>query len=359
MSILPYNIEIFGRDYSFKQNYVLDDIDYKFDYMSITENSVIIPYNSSVKKGDYIRLKNDERTFYGIITTISVDQSIEGFTNIGYKPLISLFDVQMVINIIQQGVNSVESFLASYITSYFVNNSDSSQNISGLIVNPVSSTSPWTFYLVEDNESGDNTIVNFMDLIRLALTKYEVVVNFVPDFGNHTITCNIGTSSIGSFIIEADLPNVYDKNIIFNQNKSDVNKLVVLDTASDYSSKEIYYLHNDDTYDQTDSDRVLPVIYSIQTTAASGGKTFADAALELANKQFGNENKANNLIELWINKNDTMVSPTDMEVGQWVTIIANGTSYLSLFTGYEIGEKMKLIFGTIRLDLTKILKRRL
>lgn len=323
------------------------------------ENSVMVPFNANVSKGNYIRIKNDEHTYYGVITSLSVDESLEGYTNIGFKPLMSLFDVQMVFNVVDQGVDTLENTLKSYLTSYFINNSDTSQNISGLTINTVSSTSSWSFYLISDIEGGDRAIVNFMDLIQLALTKYGVVLNVTPNFENHTLTCSIGTLSIGSFSIEADLPNVFDKNIVFNQNVSDVNKLVVVDSESDYLTSVTYYLHSDDTYDQTDSDRITPVIYNIVSASASSDKTFSEAADELADQQFGNANKANNLIELWIGLDDKMVNPTDMEVGQWVTVIVNGTSYESMLTGYEIGENIKLTFGTVRLDLTKILKRRL
>ena len=53
---------------------------------------------------------------------------------------------------------------------------------------------------------------------------------------------------------------------------------------------------------------------------------------------------------------DTMINPLSMEIGQIVSIIHNGVSYDSILTGKEIhGGLVKLIFGTIRLELTKIL----
>lgn len=358
MSTQPYNIEIFDRDYNFIQNYVLDDIVYNLDYLSISENTVFVPFNTNVKKGDYIRIKNNEHVYYGVITSLSVDESVEGYTNLGYKPLMSLFDVSILFDVTDQGADSLEQTLANYVSDTFINNSDSSQNISGLTVSTVSTTSSWTYYLVSDIDGGDLTLVNLLELFQLALTKYGIVLQMVPDFEAQTITCSIGTLSLGTFVIETDLPNVFDKNIIFNQNLSDVNKLIVLD-STDYTNSVTYYLHSDDTYDEGDSDRITPVIYTVATASASNNKTFAEAALDVADKQFGNANKANNLIELWIGKDDTMVNPTDMEVGQWVTVVANGTSYESMLTGYEISDSVKLTFGTVRLDLTKILKRRL
>lgn len=68
------------------------------------------------------------------------------------------------------------------------------------------------------------------------------------------------------------------------------------------------------------------------------------------------KNKYSNLIELTVKADDTMINPMDLEIGQTVNIIHEGVSYNSILSGKEIkGGLVKLIFGTIRLELTKIL----
>jgi len=68
------------------------------------------------------------------------------------------------------------------------------------------------------------------------------------------------------------------------------------------------------------------------------------------------KNNYNNYIELTVPQNDSMINPQNMSIGQVVNIIHDGVSYNSILTGKEIsGGLVKLIFGTIRLDLTKIL----
>ena len=53
---------------------------------------------------------------------------------------------------------------------------------------------------------------------------------------------------------------------------------------------------------------------------------------------------------------DTLVNPLTMDISQIVEIIKDGKSYNSVLTGREIKPGIvKLIFGMIRLDLTKIL----
>lgn len=71
------------------------------------------------------------------------------------------------------------------------------------------------------------------------------------------------------------------------------------------------------------------------------------------------KNKYSNLIELTMRKNDTMVKPTEMDIGQEVNVIHNGVAYRSILSGKEYEDGMAtLTFGTIRLELTSWLKGR-
>lgn len=54
---------------------------------------------------------------------------------------------------------------------------------------------------------------------------------------------------------------------------------------------------------------------------------------------------------------DELVKPDEMPFGQIVNVISDGNSYQSILTGRERGKNTKLIFGTVRLELTKILRR--
>ena len=81
-----------------------------------------------------------------------------------------------------------------------------------------------------------------------------------------------------------------------------------------------------------------------------------DAVESKAKYEFSN-NKYNNLIELTVKKDDLMIDPLNMELGQEVNVIHDGVSYNSILSGREVQKDgmVKLIFGTIRLELTKIL----
>lgn len=352
----PFNIEIFNPSFALVQHYNSGAIEYNFDYLSTVENSVLIAFNENVQKGDYIRIVNDTDSYFGYITAIQVNEAVQGFSEIRFKPFISLFDAQILFDTTLQGSQtSLEDAIAGIITSYWISNSDSAENIFGLQVETISSTMGWGFHITSDQQGLSKAIINFMSsIIRRALTKYQVGLYVEPDFQAKTITVKIGVKDYSTFYIEADLPNVIEKSIVLNETTKDVNKLVIYDQA-DLVTNIIYYKHPDGSYDTNNTNRIIPIIYAITSVAVVEGGTFSDAAEDAADKQFDTDS-FNNLIELTVQNNDGLVQPETLSIGQLVNIITNGTSYGSILTGIERSEKTKLIFGTIRLDLTKILK---
>ena len=338
------------------QHYNSGDIEYDFDYLSTVENSVVIAFDENVQKGDYIRIYNDTDNYFGYITAIQVNEAVQGFSEIRFKPFITLFDAPILFDTTLQGsATSLEQAIANYITAYWISNSDTSQNIYGLQVEVISVTSGWGFHITSDQQGLNKAIINFMSsIIRRALTKYQVGLFAEPDFEARTVKVKIGVKDYSTFYIEADLPNVVEKSIIVNETTKDTNKLVIYDQA-DLATNIIYYKHPDGSYDTNNTNRIIPVIYSITSVTAVEGDTFANAAKDAADKQFDTDSY-NNLIELTVQNDDQLINPESIAIGQLVNIISNGTSYASILTGIERKETTKLIFGTIRLDLTKILK---
>ena len=352
----PYNVEIFDRSFALVQHYNIGSIDYSYDYMNAVENTILIAFNANVQKGDYIHIKNIENEYFGYITGIAVNEEVQGFSEIKFKPFITIFDANILFDTsLQNSAVTLEDAIASYITQYWINNPDSEQNVEGLEVHTISSTSGWGFHITSDQRDLSKAIINFMEsIIKRSLTKYQVGLYVTPDFSAKKITINIGVKTLDSFTIEADLPNVIEKSIIVNEDTADINKLIIYDQA-DLSTNVIYYKHPDGTYDTTDDDRISPVIYGMTSVAGSEDNPFADAAQDAADKQFDRDSY-NNLIELTVQNDDALVMPEALTIGQIVNVVSNGTSYGSIFTGVERSATTKLIFGTIRMDLTKILK---
>ena len=91
-----------------------------------------------------------------------------------------------------------------------------------------------------------------------------------------------------------------------------------------------------------------------ETTALA---LFTDKAYEKAYSVFS-KNKYDNLIELEVALDDEMLKPLQMKIGQVVNVINDGISYTTILSGREIEDTATLIFGTIRLEMTKMLKGR-
>ena len=352
----PFNVEIFDRQFNLIQHYNVGAIDYNYDYLSTVENSILIEFNENVEKGDYIRIVNNTDSYFGFISSIAVNEAIQGFSEIRFKPFIALFDAPIMFDTTLQGSGtSLENAIAGIITDYWISNADADENIYGLEVQTLSDTSNWGFHITSDQKGLNKAIINFMtSIIRRSLTKYQVGLYAEPDFTNKKIVVSIGVKALNTFYIEADLPNVIEKSIIVNETTEDMNKLFIYDQA-DLVTNVIYYKHPDGSYDTRDEDRITPVIYGITSVAVSEGDTFADVAEDAANKQFDVDTYSN-LIEITVQNEDEIVMPQSLTIGQIVNVISNGTSYSSILTGVERSNKTKLIFGTIRLDLTKIIK---
>lgn len=350
----PYNIEIFHPDFTFVQHYTVGDVPYQYDYLSPVENTVSLPYDAGVKRGDYIYIRGGVMPYFGVITTITVNSTIKGYAELSYKPFISLFNAPILFDTDLQGTSTLEQVLSDLITAYYVSNSDAEQNIDGLTIQTISSTSSWGFNLKSDVAGLAKTVINLYDvLIVRSLTKYRVGFYATPDFSNQTILLKIGVKEVNVQVIEADLPTVMDKNIVLTDNSESINKVVVYD-ESDMTTNRVYYSHPDGSYDMVDDDRITPVIFTTKTAMALSG-TFEDAADQVAAETIG-QSTYNNLIELTVANDDTLVMPAGFTIGQEVDIISNGTVYRSIFTGMTRNGSTKLTFGSIRMDLTKILK---
>ena len=76
---------------------------------------------------------------------------------------------------------------------------------------------------------------------------------------------------------------------------------------TDLVTNIIYYKHPDGSYDTSNTNRIIPVIYGMTSVAAVEGGTFASAAKEAADKQFDTDS-INNLIELTVQNDDELVS---------------------------------------------------
>ena len=359
--MLPYNVEIFDRKFNFVMHTNVGEVSYNEDYLSPEENTVTIRYNANVKNSDFIRIWRGDQQYSGIITNVTTGTGVnsmlvsKNLMTVTYMPFIRLFDIDVLFDTDLQGSNTpLEQYIADTITDYFINKSDSYQNISGLSVATTTSTLGWGFHLTSVVEGQHYTVVNFLNSILVrAMEKYQVRLIFDVDFQNQTISVTVGKNELAQKTIEADLPNIINRSIIIHSNTNDTNKLIVYD-MSDVSTSKTYYLHTDDTYDTTDDDRVVPVVLEIAGVVPTDTETFSTMADAYASNLF-NSISYNNLIELEMINGDDLINPSELEIGQTLNVISGGQSYSTILTGRRVSDTTTLVCGTVRLDLTKIL----
>lgn len=446
----PYEIEIFDSDLAYVEHTLTNSMKFKEDYLDPEKNTVTINYENDIEAGYYIRIRRGtDKEHFGCIKEVKRDKEEVKLT---YEDYMSKFDQDILIDTDLIGVGTLEAYIAARITETFISNSDTCQNLTGLTVTTSSSTSSWTLDIESDEEDDHYAEVNlFDDIILPAFQNYQVKIDFSVDIMKRKIIADINICTSAELVIEADLPNIISQEITIRKRKKEVNKCYIYN-KNNYDRNTIYYLHSDNTYDESDSDRVVPVAFSVETistkesaywiekmqksltsaikeivslndeetleedditaladdvellnTYLSFGLTqdsttgyvydststlvtdsesyitdidawvsteeaetygentaqdaFDEKALSKAESVFS-KNKYENLIELECIESDTLVNPIDMEIGQTVSVIHNGASYSSILTGREIGDTVTLVFGLLRLELTKILKGR-
>lgn len=384
----PFNVEIFNREFELLAHTNVDDIKIDYDYLKPNDSELVIRLTGfydtfaaqavidensggllkamsipeleglmdAVGVGAYIRLQRDDTDIFGVITSVTTadDQLL---TKLGIQPFpAAIFSTEILFDTNQQGTVALETVIANQITASFINSSDTIQNIPGLSVTTTSSTVSWGMNLKSDTEGMHHCVIDFYDvLIRRALEEYGIAIHTSVDFQNDTIDLTIG-KVVGTQTIEADLPNVFAKTFLINESSKNTNKLDVYDTAN-YTTVRTYYKHTDGTYDTTNNNRLYPVVREIGTATADDNNTFIVNADAVAASVFG-EVTYNNLIEIKCLYDDALILPMNLDIGSVVTVIHEGNAYTSIMTGYELEDNViNLIFGSIRADLTKLIRR--
>ena len=343
-----YNLEIFTPDFTMRENghATVPAVEYVEDYRSPTETMITAPKGVNVAVGDYVRLTDD---ICGVVTNLDRNNSWE--TLIYFLPFTALFAFDVMFDTNWQGQGSLEDRIAQIITDTLIENEDTYQNVPGLSVTTTSSTTGWGFNLKALTEGTHKLIINMQEtILKRALQEFYVAVHVSVDFNQKTIAATVGTVPTAHELIESDLPNIIRKSITLDTREYAINKLILYDTDT-LSQVITYYLHPDGTYDTQNRDRLSPVEFSIEATYNEGGD-FPTSAASRAREVFGYE-KIDNLIEIEVKKNDTMVDVIGAKVGQEVTVLSDGKRYTSIVTGKKISRTATLIMGAIRLDLTQ------
>lgn len=344
-----FSIEFFSEIFEYVGHTVIENCDWKYDYMAI-EPTIIRTEPVSCRRGNYIKIFNEmeKQTNWGYITQIELQ---DGMQEITIMPIVGKLNVECYKDRNDLKKMSAEMFLKELIAQAYQNPDDIKQNIKGLEIVIESRTENAVLNLVDD-------IHNIYDIAIRELKKYRIFVEFMVLISEKKIICTIRKATDSIKTIEADLNNVIQKTINFKDTYEIVNKIVIYGEYQENkenfgkTEKAAYYLTPAGEITKTPgSQRILPVIWNIEKISIQ--ENFEQEAQEKAYERLYRE-EADNNIELVIQKKDRLVTVRDLEIGQKVTVISNGAPYNSIFTGFEEeGEKIIYIFGAIRTEYSK------
>lgn len=336
----PYNAEIFTPEFIFRSASQKDTFGYREDYLNIESNTIELA-GIQAEVGDYIRISGVDIT-EGIITAVEPANINQKIT---YRPHISLLEADAFCDTSLLAFVSLEVWLADMISKTYIENSDSLQNISGLELDIDSDT--------RGVVSVDSSIAKISDLLLQVFIKYGIVVTSKMKPNEKKLVLKLEKKNTGILTIEADLPNILENYFKVGKTDVGINKVTIVN-QDNITQTAVFYKHMDDTISKINTDRILPVIFTVATIATT---SFEEEAYQKA-EEILLPSKYENLIELTLADHDRLINPRDFFIGQEVNIIHNKKLYRSVYTGCVRAKgKTKLIFGAIRNELTKKLRR--
>lgn len=346
-----YNVEIFKPDYSYRSSAQIQDISYEYDYLSITNNKIKLQ-DVDVSRGDYIRITKGSRKIFGIVKGVSDSDTV----TVEYMSILSMFDTNVYANVLSiiSAINSpLEDWIINTIKENFVQNSDALQNIKGMELISTSET------LGKKKLGYDSNIFNLYELITKALTQHAIVIDADINITDKVIALTIGTRQTEEKHIEADLPNILGKEFSIEKGSEAVNKVIVVNEENQ-SIRRSYYLLADGTVSHIadEANRISPVIFDTVFITVADGESFTDKSYDEAVAKLVPD-EYDNYISITVSNEDSLVKPDEWLIGQKAAIIHKGRVYHTILTGIKIDKRTTLMFGAVRKELTKKLKRRM
>lgn len=333
-------IEIFDRDIVYKSSRVIGWPQISFDYLTLEQATIDIP-EISVSKGDFVHITdmNGNVIHQGIATAPSVQN---GILSLGITPILSLFDITVSYDRTDLQSGTLENFIAGIISARYITNADTLERIP-MTVTVTSSTSDTALNL-------KSNVHELWDIASSAMTGYGIVISAELKPSDKQINVTIGKVGSSTQIVEADKENCVESVYTIGDDYGATNKMTLINKNNE-SETVTYYLHTDGTINTTNSNRITPVFETVEYVESSG--VFADDAQSRALEALTPQ-EHDNLIELTFRHDDKLIDLSGMAIGQVVNILHDGNVYKSILTGKQKSElNTKLIFGNVRVDLTK------
>lgn len=341
-----YNVEVF-RGTQYISSTQVEGLEYKEDYLSPEKNKIKTGQkNFKAKEGDYIRVSGTDVEHIGIVTQYDDTKNEKEIT---YESFLTTFDVEIYCAAEELQNTTLENLIANKIREYFIENEDEVQNIPGLQIEVLSGT----FGEIELEKNICNLLE---DIIIPIFTAYQITVIPIWNMKDRTVILQIMKPEQVKKTIETNLLNIISKNIVIKKTKNNLNKVTVMNEENAEEKVDVYRTTNNEITTEN-KNRIVPVVFETITAKTEKDSTFPETALKKATAKL-KKAEYENLIELEMMIEDNLIRPGEIKLGQEVNVINDGEVYKSILSGRKIKEKETLIFGTIRLDLTKSIRRR-
>lgn len=345
-----YKVEIFSDQFLYKSMAFVDETTTAIeqDFLTYDSNTIQTPL-IDCEKGDLIHITDQDNNYVadGIIADVQPGNKAQEIT---IRPLNALFDTEVFYT----AVTDCITWLATNIDNAFMSNTDTLQNRPITLTYTQSADNlPLTGFNLHET-------VNILSVMVSAMKTYGVVVASRLDLPNKRFTVNIYQQT-ATKVLEASLENVLQKSVTIGDsygstNKAIIRKIRVVDDVTTVLGQTEFYLHPNGTIDTTDGNRIVPVFWELESLELDDDMTESDwqaAALSRA-KEILTPAKYDNEIVLQYDRDDLLARPADMLIGTATTIYLDGNTYASILTGKRIeGQKITLIFGVTRTELTK------
>lgn len=336
---------------------------YSFDYYDKEKNVLELPRTDLISLRNIVRITDaldNSIEYLGQVDSIEYDGDKMKVT---YSDFVSeMLDTNVLFDTNRQGTTEtdpLETYLGSLMERVFNEehywSSGRGQNI---VVNiDTEEVIPYGFNIKPDNEGTNLAVINLKKvLINRALTEYSVAIN--SSF-NYFFTLNVGKISDNYEYIETNAPYVISSTVRTESNERSVNRLIVYDVRTNQS--KFFWLRNDGEViagrpdDEYADGAIQPPIFAESVIQLQEGDSFIAKATEDANAKM-KQDPLNMYISIEVSQDNEMFRR--WKIGQRVRVIHNGKEIPTILTGIKIDNTYTLIFGALRLDLTKKLARR-
>ena len=334
-----YRAEFFDRQLNFMLFEAIEEPEIKMDYLTLDKTSVILPPQVDVQRGWFCQISDGHETIYqGVVASVSQQTAS---TTVYLSPMNALFDTQIYKKKSTYNKTNLEGWIAGILRENFSVHSGVDgivENLQGFSVTTLTATDGIALSLE------DNIHSFWYDISKKAMESAGISIECEFDPQSKTISATIrGFADSPEITLESDLPNVIDRTFTLSENYGNSNKCLLINSENE--SQQMIF---------TSSDYEPPTLMTVETITTATGKTFSETASERAAEIF-KKSEFNNLIELRYRQDDYIVP--QIKIGQPCRIIRSGTVYHTVLTGIISKSGVKtLIFGGIRIDLTKIMK---